>query len=186
MQFCGQGCYDEARQQLPFLQRTAKHSKWCIWYSACHAGRLESSLWVWLVGWGGTLGVNWQQAKCVDEHGRTLRQDVYGSPLTFSGGASDTMAMALLRAVYTCLPPARPTTLAGDGVVPACMRRDVLHARLHLFPLLSWRGGFSWTSGRWQCAGTAAHRLLGCSAAEGGAPRGPTHRRWSAWSRRSR
>ncbi len=72
-----------------------------------------------VVGWGGTLGVNWQQAKCVDEHGRTLRQDVYGSPLTFSGGASDTMAMALLRAVYTCLPPPDSPVLAGDAASPS-------------------------------------------------------------------
>lgn len=53
-------------------------------------------------GWAGTLGVNWQRAKCLDEHGRALQQDVYGSPLTFSGGDSDTMALALLRAVYSC------------------------------------------------------------------------------------
>ena len=51
-------------------------------------------------GWAGTLGVNWQQAKCMDEHGRALAQDVYGSPLTFSGQTSDTMMLALLRAVY--------------------------------------------------------------------------------------
>lgn len=52
-------------------------------------------------GWAGTLGVNWQQAGCIDEHGTSLREDVYGSPLTFTGGAHDTMATALLRGVYT-------------------------------------------------------------------------------------
>jgi hypothetical protein len=52
-------------------------------------------------GWAGTLGVNWQRAKCLDEHGRVLQRDVYGSPLTFKGGDSDTMALALLRAVYS-------------------------------------------------------------------------------------
>ena len=51
-------------------------------------------------GWNGTLGVNWQRAKCIDEHGRSMTHDAYGSPLTFSGKTSDTMMLALLRAVY--------------------------------------------------------------------------------------
>ncbi len=53
-------------------------------------------------GWNGTLGINWQRAKCIDEHGRSLTHDTYGSPLTFSGKTSDTMMLALLRAVYRC------------------------------------------------------------------------------------
>jgi outer membrane protein insertion porin family len=92
-------------------------------------------------GWTGTLGVNWQRAKCLDEHGscitqvricrlparllhrcldscwtlllgqndywkasegcRCAKQDAYGSPLTYSGGRSDTLMLALLRAAYS-------------------------------------------------------------------------------------
>ncbi|BDA46032.1 Outer envelope protein 80, chloroplastic [Coccomyxa sp. Obi] len=52
-------------------------------------------------GWTGTLGVNWQRAKCLDEHGNCITQDAYGSPLTFSGGRSDTLMLALLRAAYS-------------------------------------------------------------------------------------
>lgn len=55
-----------------------------------------------LAGWAGTLGVNWQRSKCIDEHGRALAQDVYGSPLAFSSQPADTMMLALLRAVYRC------------------------------------------------------------------------------------
>ena len=53
-----------------------------------------------LAAWAGTLGVNWQRAKCMDEHGAALTHDAYGSPLTFSGQTTDTMMLALLRAVY--------------------------------------------------------------------------------------
>jgi hypothetical protein len=54
-------------------------------------------------GWTGTLGVNWQRAKCIDDQGRALTQDQYQNPLTFSGQTSDTMMLALLRAVYKCV-----------------------------------------------------------------------------------
>ena len=87
-------------------------------------------------GWTGTLGVNWQRAKCLNEHGscitqvrafamqeghlwrrwnlttafpegvlqqscKCVLQDAYGGPLTFSGGNSDTLMLALLRAAYS-------------------------------------------------------------------------------------
>ena len=86
-------------------------------------------------GWTGTLGVNWQRAKCLNEHGSCITQvraftmqkdlwhfwrlataplqcvphkpckcapqDAYGGPLTFSGGNSDTLMLALLRAAYS-------------------------------------------------------------------------------------
>ncbi len=51
-------------------------------------------------GWSGNLGVNWQRACCLNEHGVALTQDVYGAPLTFSGQKSDTMMLAVMRAVY--------------------------------------------------------------------------------------
>lgn len=52
-------------------------------------------------GWSGTLGVNWQRAKCLDDKGAAVTQDCYGSPITFSGESSDTMMLALMRAVYS-------------------------------------------------------------------------------------
>eukprot|EP00873_Tetraselmis_striata_P003069 jgi/Tetstr1/423333/TSEL_014031.t1 len=52
-------------------------------------------------GWSGTAGLNWQRAKCIDDRGRAQTQDVYGSPLTFSGQEHDTMMMGLLRMVYS-------------------------------------------------------------------------------------
>lgn len=52
-------------------------------------------------GWSGTAGLNWQRAKCIDERGNAQTQDVYGSPLTFSGQEHDTMMMGLLRMVYS-------------------------------------------------------------------------------------
>lgn len=51
-------------------------------------------------GWSGNLGVSCQRARCLDEHGVARTQDVYGAPLTFSGQNSDTMMLAVLRAVY--------------------------------------------------------------------------------------
>lgn len=51
-------------------------------------------------GWSGNLGVNLQRACCLNEHGVALTQDVYGAPLTFSGQKSDTMMLAVMRAVY--------------------------------------------------------------------------------------
>lgn len=50
--------------------------------------------------WSGVAGITWQKTSCSDEHGRTILQDSFGSPLTFSGKASDTTLVALIRAVY--------------------------------------------------------------------------------------
>ena len=52
-------------------------------------------------GWNGTTGIQWQRSRVLDEHGTTLREDSYGSPVTFSGGDHDEMCLALLRTVYT-------------------------------------------------------------------------------------
>ncbi|KAK9865202.1 hypothetical protein WJX84_001035 [Apatococcus fuscideae] len=53
------------------------------------------------IGWSGHLGINYQRAKCINERGKTLLKDMYDQPLTFSRGPSDTMMLALLRAVYS-------------------------------------------------------------------------------------
>ena len=116
----------------------------CLLVSQVSPCRLWASvmrlLW-FAAGWGGTLGVNWQRAKCTDEHGRALTQDVYGSPLTFSGRTSDTMMLALLRAVYRCLPvDAVPHAGTFHNARHICafvmMRVEVL-----LLPLPQWISG---------------------------------------------
>ncbi len=86
---------------LPIPRARPDDSSWVLTANASRCG-IEADGFHCAAGWAGTLGVNWQRAKCLDEHGRALQQDVYGSPLTFSGGDSDTMALALLRAVYSC------------------------------------------------------------------------------------
>ena len=52
------------------------------------------------LGWQGSLGLSWQQARCVDEHGQPMDRDCYGGPLTFSGREHDTMALGLIRVAY--------------------------------------------------------------------------------------
>jgi outer membrane protein insertion porin family len=53
-------------------------------------------------GWQGSLGLSWQRAKCVDEAGRELMQDVYGGPLMVnrSGRGHDTMSLGTIRVAY--------------------------------------------------------------------------------------
>lgn len=53
-----------------------------------------------LQNWQGSLGFSWQQAHCVDDHGRPLQSDLYGAPLTFSGRQHDTMALGTIRVAY--------------------------------------------------------------------------------------
>jgi hypothetical protein len=54
------------------------------------------------LGWQGSLGVSWQQARCVDEHGQALTQDVYGGPLMVNRGGKghDTMSLGTIRLAY--------------------------------------------------------------------------------------
>ena len=53
-------------------------------------------------GWQGSLGLNWQQATCVDEDNRALTQDMYGWPLMLNRGGKgrDTMALGTIRVAY--------------------------------------------------------------------------------------
>ena len=55
-----------------------------------------------LHSWQGSLGLSWQQACCVDDHGAPLPTDLYGAPLTFSGRRHDTMALGTIRVAYRC------------------------------------------------------------------------------------
>ncbi|CAI6009885.1 unnamed protein product [Closterium sp. NIES-65] len=51
--------------------------------------------------WTATAGLNLQRAGARDDHGHPKLVDAYGSPLTFSGRASDDMLIAKLETVYT-------------------------------------------------------------------------------------
>ncbi|KAL4449506.1 hypothetical protein ABPG77_007150 [Micractinium sp. CCAP 211/92] len=50
--------------------------------------------------WQGTLGLSWQQARCVDEHGNPLGEDIYHAPLTLNNKEYDTMALGTIRLAY--------------------------------------------------------------------------------------
>jgi hypothetical protein len=54
------------------------------------------------LGWQGSLGVSWQQARCVDEASRPLAADMYGTPLAVNraGNGKDTMALGTIRVAY--------------------------------------------------------------------------------------
>lgn len=53
------------------------------------------------IGWQGTLGLSWQQARCVDEHNNRLEVDpLSGGKLCFSVKDSDSMALGTLRVAY--------------------------------------------------------------------------------------
>ena len=54
------------------------------------------------LGWQGSMGLSWQQARCVDEASRPLAQDIYGCPLAVgrAGNGKDTMALGTIRVAY--------------------------------------------------------------------------------------
>lgn len=68
--------------------------------------------------WSGVAGITWQKTSCSDEHGRTILQDSFGSPLTFSGKASDTTLVALMRAVYGSTTGDSQLVLSMEQAVP--------------------------------------------------------------------
>lgn len=43
---------------------------------------------------------SWQQARCVDEHGNPLAEDIYHAPLTLNSKEFDTMALGTIRLAY--------------------------------------------------------------------------------------
>ena len=53
-------------------------------------------------GWQGSLGLRWQQAKCVDEHSNAITHDMYGGPLMINRGGKgrDTMSLGTIRVAY--------------------------------------------------------------------------------------
>lgn len=50
--------------------------------------------------WVGSLRVDWQRTRCMDEKGRPILRDAYGSPLTFASGNGDTLLAATVSASY--------------------------------------------------------------------------------------
>jgi len=48
----------------------------------------------------GTVALNMQRTRLMDEHSRPLTADCYGSPLTFSGQAHDCAALAMISLAY--------------------------------------------------------------------------------------
>lgn len=55
------------------------------------------------VGWQGSLGLNWQRAKCLNDHNDPILHDVYGGPVIINRGGHgrDTMALTSIRIAYT-------------------------------------------------------------------------------------
>jgi len=79
------------------------------------------------MGWQGSLGVNWQQAKCVDDHNRPLLQDMYGGTLMINRGGKgrDTMALGTIRVAYNA--PSGETELVASMEQAVPLQRDWLN-----------------------------------------------------------
>ncbi|KAG7666840.1 hypothetical protein Ndes2526B_g04666 [Nannochloris sp. 'desiccata'] len=79
------------------------------------------------MGWQGSLGVNWQQAKCVDDHNRPLLQDMYGGTLMINRGGKgrDTMALGTIRVAYNA--PSGDTELVASMEQAVPLQRDWLN-----------------------------------------------------------
>jgi outer membrane protein insertion porin family len=79
------------------------------------------------MGWQGSLGVNWQQAKCVDEHNKPILSDCYGGTLMINRGGKgrDTMALGTIRVAYNA--PAGDTELVASMEQAVPLQRDWLN-----------------------------------------------------------
>lgn len=79
------------------------------------------------LGWQGSLGLSWQQARCVDEHSRPLTHDVYGGPLMINRGGKghDTMTLGTIRVAYTA--PAADAELVASMEQAIPLNRDWLN-----------------------------------------------------------
>jgi outer membrane protein insertion porin family len=79
------------------------------------------------MGWQGSLGVNWQQAKCVDDHNKPLTHDMYGGPLMINRGnkGRDTMALGTIRVAYSA--PSGDTELVASMEQAVPLQRDWLN-----------------------------------------------------------
>ena len=79
------------------------------------------------MGWQGSLGVNWQQAKCVDDHNRPLLHDMYGGTLMINRGnkGRDTMALGTIRVAYNA--PSGDTELVASMEQAVPLQRDWLN-----------------------------------------------------------
>jgi outer membrane protein insertion porin family len=79
------------------------------------------------MGWQGSLGVNWQQAKCVDDHNRPLLQDMYGGTLMINRGGKgrDTMALGTIRVAYNA--PNADTEFVASMEQAVPLQRDWLN-----------------------------------------------------------
>ncbi|KAI8106913.1 hypothetical protein M9434_001566 [Picochlorum sp. BPE23] len=79
------------------------------------------------VGWQGSLGLNWQRAKCLNDHNDPILHDVYGGPVIINRGGHgrDTMALTSIRIAYTA--PKGDTELLASMEQALPLHRDWLN-----------------------------------------------------------